>query len=339
MEHARHGNNGARQLNMLQPLLRFASPAGRKGRLSVLVLHRVLARPDPLYPEAFDALRFTQLCQWVSAMFSVLPLDAAMHHLRSGTLPERALAITFDDGYADNHLVAMPILQSMNLPATVFVATGFLNGGCMWNDIVIESFRRTRSSAADLRDLLPQAQSASFALSTATQRRSAIEAVISAVKYLDLEVRLELVRQIADQLEVALPTDLMMTSAEVVDLRRAGLQVGAHTVSHPILAKQSLDEMRNEIEASKLFLESLLGERVGLFAYPNGKPGEDYDERTVALVRELGFDAAVTTARGAASSSTDPFQVPRFTPWDRTPWRFGMRMLGNLRALDGSVAA
>jgi peptidoglycan/xylan/chitin deacetylase (PgdA/CDA1 family) len=176
-------------------------------------------------------------------------------------------------------------------------------------------------------------------LSTASLRRSALEAVISAVKYLDLNFRIELVRRIADRLEVAVPTDLMMTSAEVVELRRAGMQVGAHTVSHPILSKLSPGDMRRELEDSKAFLERLLGERVGLFAYPNGKPGVDFDERAVALVRELGFDAAVTTARGAASNRTDPLQVPRFTPWDRTRWRFGMRMLSNLLASDRHVAS
>ena len=305
----------------------------------MLVLHRVLAEPDPLYPEAIDAARFTQMCQWVSSMFTVLPLDAAMHHLRAGTLPERALAITFDDGYADNHHVAMPILQRQGLSATVFVTTGFLDGGCMWNDIVIESFRRTRFLVADLRDLMPGAEAANFDLSTASQRRSTLEAVISAVKYLQLDVRLQLVQRIAERLEVAFPTDLMMTSTEVLELRRAGLQVGAHTVSHPILAKLPSCEMRKEVEGSKAYLESLLGERVGLFAYPNGKLGEDFDLRAVALVRELGFDAAVTTARGAASNSTNPFLVPRFTPWDRTPWRFGMRMLGNLWASNGHAAA
>lgn len=323
---------------MMRPLLRFASPGGRKGRLSVLVLHRVLEGPDPLYPEALDALRFTQMCQWLSSMFTVLPLDAAVQHLGSGTLPERALAITFDDGYADNRQVAMPILQSMGLPATVFVATGFLDGGCMWNDIIIESFRRTRFLVADLRDLLPQGDSATFELSTASQRRSALETVIAAVKYLELNFRIELVRRIADRLEVALPTDLMMTSAEVVELRRAGMQVGAHTVSHPILSKLSPGDMRSEMEGSKVFLERLLGERVGLFAYPNGRPGADFDGRAVALVRELGFDAAVTTASGAASIRTDPLRLPRFTPWDRTRWRFGMRMLGNLWASDGRTA-
>ncbi|MEO9236131.1 MAG: polysaccharide deacetylase family protein, partial [Polyangiaceae bacterium] len=108
----------------------------------------------------------------------------------------------FDDGYADNRHVALPILQRFGLPATVFVATGFLDGGCMWNDIVIESFRRTRSPVADLREVVPQAGAVPFGLATPMQRRAALEAVIEAVKYLDLDHRLQVVRQITERLEV-----------------------------------------------------------------------------------------------------------------------------------------
>ena len=319
-------------MTIMRPLLKLASPAGRGGRLSVLVLHRVLPGPDPLYPEAMDAARFTQICRWVDSMFTVLPLDAAMQRLRNGTVPERALAITFDDGYADNRHVAMPILQALGLPATVFVATGFLDGGCMWNDIVIESFRRTRCPVADLRDLVPQAGAAAFELATVSQQRVALEAVIAAVKYLDQDHRLQVVRRIAGRLEVAVPTDIMMTSGDVVDLRRAGLQVGAHTVSHPILARAPDNEVREEIQTSKRSLEQLLGERVGLFAYPNGKPGADYKPHHVDVVRSLDFDAAVSTAPGASGGQDDLFQLRRFTPWDKTKLRVAARLMANLRS-------
>ena len=321
----------------MRHLLNLMSPGGRRGRLSVLVLHRVLTGPDALFPEAMDAVRFAELCRWVNSMFNVLPLDAAVHRLREQTLPERALAITFDDGYADNRHVAMPILQSLGLPATVFVTTGFINGGCMWNDIVIEAVRRTLHSHVDLQDLLPEAGAKPFPLGSILQRRIALEGVIAAVKYFEVQRRLDLVRRIAERLDVKVPTDLMMTSGEVVELRRGGLQVGAHTVTHPILAKLTRDGIHQEMKQSKEFLEHLLGERVGMFAYPNGKPGDDYDERAVTLAREVGFDAAVTTARGAASQRIDPFQIPRFTPWDRTPLRFAARMLSTLWTSRGGV--
>ena len=118
------------------------SPGQRNGRLSILIFHRVLAQVDPLFPEEVDAARFDVICGWLRRWFNVLPLDAAVRRLRDGSLPRRAAAITFDDGYADNHDIALPILKKHGLPSTFFIATGFLDGGCMWNDTVIEAIRR-----------------------------------------------------------------------------------------------------------------------------------------------------------------------------------------------------
>ena len=109
------------------------------------------------------------------------------------------------------------------------------------------------------------------------------------------------------------------------------MQVGAHTVSHPILTALSPADAGREMQDSKRFLEQLLGQAVPLFAYPNGKPGEDYVSASVDVVRNLGFDAAVSTQWGASRTGDDPFQIKRFTPWDKTRLRFGARMLANLR--------
>jgi peptidoglycan/xylan/chitin deacetylase (PgdA/CDA1 family) len=321
---------------MVKPILSLASPGGKRGRLSVLVLHRVLAEPDPLFPDEMDGPRFTALCRWADSMFNLLPLDVAVRRLRDDSLPSRALAITFDDGYTDNHDVAFPILRRLGLPATFFITTGFVGRGCMWNDRVIEAFRRTALRRVDLSGLL---EVGPFALEHAADRRVAIESVIRRVKYLKPQPRLELVRLIGERLEVDAPSGLMMTEDEVRALRKAGMQIGAHTVSHPILAMLDAGQKRREITESKRVLETILGEPVDLFAYPNGKPGEDYDAECVRMVREAGFTAALTTARGAANRQTDPFQIPRFTPWDRTQLRFGLRMLTTLWALHRPVAS
>lgn len=122
-----------------------------------------------------------------------------------------------------------------------------------------------------------------------------------------------------------------MSSQQVKAMRQAGMQIGAHTVSHPILARLTDEQTRDEIATSKTCLEQLLGERVGLFAYPNGKPGEDYSPRTVEIVRKLGFDSAVSTQWGSSTSGDDLFQIRRFTPWDQSRTMFGLRMLSNLR--------
>ncbi len=130
----------------------------------------------------------------------------------------------------------------------------------------------------------------------------------------------------------------MMTSDAVRTMRRAGMQIGAHTVTHPILARTDDADAEYEIVSSRQTLESLLQQPVTLFAYPNGKPGQDYCERHVQMVRRIGFEAAVSTAPGVSIATTDPLQMPRFSPWDHTRLRYGARMLVNLRSVGSNVA-
>lgn len=311
---------------MLKPLLHLLSPAARRARLSVLIFHRVLPAPDPLFPEEIHARRFDEICGWLKSWCQVLPLDEAAQRLARGDLPARAACITFDDGYADNHDVALPILQRHGLMSTFFIATGFLDGGRMWNDTIIESVRRADGHALDLTVM----GLGSHPLGSVAQRRAAIDSIIGQVKYQPVADRIRITTEIAERSGVRPPDDLMMSSDAVRAMRRAGMQIGAHTVSHPILARLSDDDARQEIAQSRTTLQQLLGEPVRLFAYPNGKPGEDYSERTVALVRSMGFDAAVSTRWGASGFGDDLFQIRRFTPWDQQQSRFGARLAWNL---------
>jgi peptidoglycan/xylan/chitin deacetylase (PgdA/CDA1 family) len=309
----------------------LASPAGERGRLSTLIFHRVLPKPDPIFPQEIHARQFDTMCGWIKSWFNVLPLDQAVVHLKNGTLPARAACITFDDGYADNFHEALPILQRHGLPATFFIATGFLDGGRMWNDTIIESVRGTRLLEWQLDDMLG-AGFARVPVGTVGEKRAAIMALIDRLKYEPMVERNRLTEQLAHRARVQVSLDLMMRSQEVLTMRRAGMQVGAHTVSHPILAKLDLAEAEAEVAKGKRDLEALLGERVGLFAYPNGKPDVDYNAESISVVRKLGFDAGFSTRWAASTKETDLFQIPRFTPWDRTKFKFGTRMLLNLRA-------
>ncbi|MBV8380703.1 MAG: polysaccharide deacetylase family protein [Paucibacter sp.] len=310
---------------LLKAAFAALSPAGQGARLSVLIFHRVLPQADDIFPEEVDARRFDEICQWLRQWMNVLPLDEACARLKDGMLPSRAACITFDDGYADNCSVAMPILQRHGLTATFFIASGFLNGGRMWNDTVYEAFRHAPAGTLELGAL------GHFQVDSPASRRAAIDAVIDRTKYLEMDERIRATEALARHCGVTPANDLMMTSEQVRELVRGSMQVGAHTRMHPILARLSRADAMHEMAAGRAELETIIGRRVGLFAYPNGKPGEDYLPRDVELVRELGFDAAVSTAWGAARVGSDPYQLPRFTPWDRTRARFGLRLLRNLR--------
>lgn len=306
-------------------LIRALSPGGRQG-LSILIYHRVLPQKDPLFPEEIDRTDFDRQLRLLTSMFTVIPLIDAVRRAKAGTLPPNAACITFDDGYADNAEVALPVLQKHGLSATFFVATGFLDGGLMWNDTVIEVVRRSDGPLLDAAAI----GLGSHPLETIGRRQQAIASLIGQLKYLPLEERLVQVGRLVELAGVALPDDLMMTSAQVRQLKLAGMDIGGHTVNHPILAKLAPAQARAEIAQGKLALEAMIGAPVALFAYPNGKPGADYVAEHVAIIRELGFEGAVSTSRGASKNNQDLFQLPRFSPWDRTPLRFALRMAHNL---------
>lgn len=109
------------------------------------------------------------------------------------------------------------------------------------------------------------------------------------------------------------------------------MEIGAHTASHPILARLPDADALADIARGKAALEVVLQTPVKLFAYPNGKPDLDYDQRHVAMVHALGFEAAFSTVSGAAHAASDPLQLPRYTPWERDRPRFLLRLLANRR--------
>ena len=298
--------------------------------LSILIFHRVLHESDPLQPDLATARTFESRMRWLDRFFRILPLGDSLVQLKEGRLPSRAVSITFDDGYADNVDIALPILRRLGIPATFFIATGFLNGGRMWNDTIIETVRKNGARAIRR----TYGDRATLPCETDAQRRAAIHQLLGDLKYLPEAERRSQVEKFAQAVDTPLP-GLMMTESQVRQLAAEGMEVGAHTISHPILTWMGREEARNEIFGSKQELEGLLGQAVPLFAYPNGKPGRDFGEREVEIVREAGFQGAVSTGWGAASARTDFFRLPRFTPWDHSAVRFIGR-LALMRQKGGS---
>lgn len=314
-------------LNSLFPFLTsIASPGGDHGRLTIVMYHRVLDRLDPLSPYTPTVEVFDCHMQTLANGFQVLPLSEAIVRLKKGSLPRRAACITFDDGYRDNYTVATPVLKRYCLPATIFVSTGFLDGGRMWNDSVMEAVRHAPGSSIDARGI----GLGTHAMGNDTERAAAMLRLLDQLKYLPFSERAEKVNELCELVGVPLPTDLMLSTEEVRAARMSNIEIGAHTVNHPILTQIDDQQARIEIAGSKAHLEDVLREKVTLFAYPNGRPNQDYLVRHAAMVKEAGFAAAVSTASGAAKRDSDLFQLPRYAPWDKLKSRLQLRLLQNL---------
>lgn len=291
--------------------------------LSILMYRRVVAQPDPLFPDLVDAARLDlhlgQLRRWCQ----VLPLGQAVRRLQERSLPSRAVCITFDGGYAEHASVALPVLQRHALPATFFVASGLLDGGYSWCDAVVELVRKAPGPRLDLAcgDL------GAYDIGCAVRRRAVIDLLLAALATLPPVERLSRVHAMARCI-----TPTMLSSDQVIALHRAGMEIGAHTVTQQALACLSNAEARAEIANSRARLETIVQAPVRLFAYPQGKPGADFERRHANMLRSAGFDAAVTTAVGAARSGCDPYELPRLMPQDRSRSGFLLHLGSNLLA-------
>jgi peptidoglycan/xylan/chitin deacetylase (PgdA/CDA1 family) len=321
-------------MSLAESAARAALTVASRNRLSVLIYHRVPAERDDLLPGEPCAADFERTMRWLKSVFNVIPLSEGVAGIKSGSLPDRALAITFDDGYANNATVAAPILRRLGLHATFFIATGFLDGGRMFNDTVIEAVRAFPGERLDLNSL----GLGTHATGTTEQRRAAINAILAGIKYRPEAERGGLADGVAGVAGASLPADLMMTSEQAAGLARDGFELGGHTVSHPILAQIDGAAARDEIERGCRRLDEICGRRTKLFAYPNGRPQRDYVRATVEIVRELGFDGAVTTSAGAAISGASPYEIPRFTPWADSFPRRELQFARNLLSTSTTLA-
>lgn len=307
--------------------LSYSAFNGKPARLNILIYHRVLNEPDPLRPYEPEVAQFRAEMELLAAGCNVLPLGEAVDRLEKGTLPPRAACVTFDDGYRDNFEVAAPELESLGLPATVFVATGYLDGGIMFNDAVIEGVRRISAKQLDLTEFGLE----SYAVGDDSEKLAAIDRILPKVKYLSQVERDRITDHIRDCADSPLPTDLMMDREQVRRLADHGIVVGAHTVTHPILMRVTPEQALSEMRDSKAWLEDLLERPVELFAYPNGKFGKDYALDHAVLAQKAGFKAAVATDWGVSGRDTNRFQLPRFSPWDRNMVKFAIRLAGNAK--------
>lgn len=293
-------------------------------RLSILIYHRLLAKPDPLRPGLLHAAQFERQLGWLREVAQVMPLPEAVDALYARRLPPRAVAITFDDGYLEDYQVARPLLEKFGLDATFFVTTAYLQQGALWTDLIIEAIRawpdqRLTTAHSGLAQDLPTTD--------LTQRAQAAWLICRNIKYWPSGQRQQFAEQLAERAGIAAP-QLMMSPEQVRKLSRT-MDVGGHTHSHPILTSLPLADAWQEIELNRRILISLSERPVQSFAYPNGGWPQDFGESHCEQVRQAGYRFAVSTNWGVNADTTDPFRLLRFTPWDSSRFRFQLRLLLN----------
>jgi peptidoglycan/xylan/chitin deacetylase (PgdA/CDA1 family) len=309
----RHLPRLASSLGASSLLVRFA----RRPGLLALAYHRVGALDGNNFDdELFSATPddFRQQIRFLAAHFDVLSADRLVDAFRSGRLEltRPSALITFDDGYRDNCDVAMPILRDEGLSATFFVSAGYIDSPRLtWWDRVAYVMKQTRKPV--LRLDYPSA--ATFRIQTTT-KNAVIRDILRLYKRTPGIDQTRFFALLEHEAEVSvdaasLSRNLFMSWDDVRSLKRAGMEIGAHTYNHPVLARVPEDAQRDELSLSKERLELETAAAVRLMAYPVGGP-DAFTVATKRLARETGYLAAFSYYGGFnRCSSTELFDLRR----------------------------
>jgi peptidoglycan/xylan/chitin deacetylase (PgdA/CDA1 family) len=296
-------------------LLSLARLARAHARGVVLRYHAITETTEPVVYAApdicLDVAAFRTQMAFVRRAYTVVPLDALVDAIVGGTrLPARALAITFDDGYADNRRLAFPVLRALGLPATVYVATGAVEDRApFWVSAVRAIALGTRDAALALPD------GSTLALEGPATREAAAKALTRALVPLAATERAAWLDAAAVRAGVDVARTLagtMLDWAGIRELASAGWTIGAHTITHSNVALLDAHAAEAEIAGSRDALADAIGAPVRHFCYPNSGGQHTYFGPAVtAVLRKTGFRSATTSRPGALRPGADPFLLPR----------------------------
>jgi len=278
------------------------SAAGRKlfpnkGAL-ILVGHRVQdddegglqgLRPDWL----------AEQLEYLSRNYQFLSLSCLADHFERGQpIPSNSVVITFDDGFRDNFVNAFPLLRKFHVPATVFLVTGCLSSGELpWPQKTGYLFQTTTAGTF----CHETTGGRELSLRTSENRDLARGIVWKHLERLSRIDRERCLEELGDILQVEYPLDRMLTWDQVETMRQGGIEFGAHTFSHPLMALQSLEEARWEMETSLRDLQNRLGIDRPAFAFPGGS----YSPELVKMAISVGFRSVFQSRRNLRVNTID----------------------------------
>ena len=317
----------------------------------ILSYHRVADVHSDPWGLCVTPDHFARQMEVLRAEASPMPLADMVAAIRAGAAPPHAVAVTFDDGYVDNLVAAKPCLARREIPATVFITTGYVaSGRQFWwdalHDVLLGRPTLPPSLALEIdgtthrwelgtgERLAPETMATHRnwrAWTPApTPRHALYVSVWNLLRPLAEAPRLDVLDRLTAWADSAggqhtadRPTtspDRAVTPLEMTALADGGLiALGAHTITHPLLTSLSPTAQREEIAGSRTALEDLTGACVSTFAYPFG----DCDAQTLAAVADAGLALACAGGPGRVDRASDPLRLPRVQvdDWDAEEFR------------------
>ena len=290
----------------------------------ILMYHRIANEPIDPWRLAVSPVHFEEQLHVLRRTRYPLSLSDFVQRFSVGTLPQHAVAVTFDDGYFDNLEVGKPLLEAADFPATIFLATGYLDHSeQIWSDELarlilmgtasrpLEMVVQGKSIYLELSSKPRMREHGSIYGSRANKRRRSLMELWDILRHIKESERQLIIAQLRSTIDVrdyGVKEGRALTSDEVIELAKCGLiTFGAHTVTHPVLPALSASDCCREIEQGIEDCETILGRKIESFAYPYGK----FDDRSRAVVKAFGLKCACATREEPVLPTSDAFCLPR----------------------------
>ncbi len=296
----------------LHRLFRFLN----KNRFVIITYHGITSAPDDFFSwTTLPVDQFSRQIDYLKSNYTILPLETLITQINSGQpLPPNAVAITFDDGFENNFSRAFPILQSLQVPATIFVATDYTDTkDILWTDELYLRFKKTVVENLDLTDIGLK----NYDLQTLSLKEQAHAEIVEHLKKLQTKERLFQLDKLREKLQVKEldetdKKEFLMLSREQIDAMHASslISFGAHSAHHEILSRLNEAEQEKEIHSSCSALRSMLGLKRIAFAYPNGNKN-DYNETTINILKRENIFCALTNIEGYNSHIDSLYELKR----------------------------
>lgn len=313
----------------------LSSMRGESRRGARILMFHSVSEQRTFWDNRISPDRFRETVRYLSRRFRIVPMAHIIERLRrNAEVPSDWVALTFDDGYADNAEVALPELSALKAPATFFVPSGIVRMDSnadrgqlpfLFFDGVEDLLRR---SAPDVASRLQASVSTRVSLRDDASRSDAILRTVLSMRARNAAGHREELDRLSEICGATpqVPRSLYLSVDDLKRMDVAGMDVGSHGISHADLARCDEDEALREISASKLALEAMTGRPVTGFAYPFGKRASI--GRRAQFVSQSGYDYAVTTEFGAVRAGADPFALPRIAVRDTALVRLKVNLMG-----------
>lgn len=317
---------------VLTGVLAACERAMRNG-LTILTYHRVLpdsrCRDYHLPSLTMPLSAFREQARYLARRFRIVTVGEGVRLLAAGAVDGPPLvSLTFDDGYADNAIIAAPVLAEFGILATFYVTTGLIgHKERLWFDDAAlrwASLGEDRLRTALWKTIVHPTDDRQFP--------TTIGQWMSYLKSLRTEERMRALDQLpAVKQAVADDLDVLMTAEQLKDLARSGHEIGSHSVNHPLLPQLSEADLVTELMLSRQHIALWLNSAPAGFCYPNG----DHDERVVGAVKRAGYGYACTTQVGRNGAAQDPLRLLRI---EMNPSRVSWNGIHDLLAMRGEIS-